>query len=380
MARRIFVTLWVTYAAFYLGRVNFSVAMPEIMAEFGWTRSELGVVVALALWAYAIGQVVNGQLGDRFGARHVVYLGLLGTAAANLLLPGSAGVLFGLFALTWVANGYLQSAGWAPIVRTLTDWTQAKEWGKLSGRLATSYIFGSAVSVALAGYLVANHGWRVAFYVPAGLMLVAAVHWFTRARDAPGRKATAPLGSTLGDTLANSSLWMLGVVLALTNIVRYGFLTWVPLYLVEQGQRIDLAAYSLVLFPVAGIVGSIVVGHISDRVGRVPMVAFCLTGAALITLAYLVSSSVFMLMLVGFFTFGAHALIVTAIPADLSTRSTTSSATGFVDGLGYIGAGVQGLATGLLVDSFGWPLAFVFWATCAFLGAFLMATFRRKVL
>jgi len=91
--RRIFVILWITYASFYLGRVNFSVALPGIMADFGWTRTDVGAIGTALFWAYAIGQFINGQLGDRLGARVMITVGLyLGSDEPVVWLqPGNGG-------------------------------------------------------------------------------------------------------------------------------------------------------------------------------------------------------------------------------------------------------------------------------------------------
>ena len=76
---------------------------------------------------------------------------------------------------------------------------------------------------------------------------------------------------------------------------------------------------------------------------------------------------------IGFAVFGAHALIVAAAPMDLGTRKAASSATGFIDGWGYVGAGLQGFATGMLVDRWGWNAGFMFWIACALAGTAVMA-------
>jgi sugar phosphate permease len=52
-------------------------------------------------------------------------------------------------------------------------------------------------------------------------------------------------------------------------------------------------------------------------------------------------------------------------------------ATGFIDGWGYLGAGLQGVGTGLLVDRWGWSAGFAFWIACAFLGAGVMVLLWR---
>ena len=75
---------------------------------------------------------------------------------------------------------------------------------------------------------------------------------------------------------------------------------------------------------------------------------------------------------IGFFTFGPHVLVVGALPMDFGSRKAASSATGFIDGLGYIGAAITGVGSGFLADSYGWGAAFTFWIIGALIAGVLM--------
>ena len=156
--QRTFWLLWITYASFYLGRVNLSVALPGLMDEFGWTKTQVGVIGAALFWAYAVGQLVNGFLGDRIGARVMIAAGLAVSALLNLAFGFGAG-LVGL-TVVWGLNGYVQAMGWGPVVKTMANWFPPSERGKVAGRMGTSYILGGAASVLLAGFIAAQWGWR----------------------------------------------------------------------------------------------------------------------------------------------------------------------------------------------------------------------------
>jgi len=403
--RRIFLVLWITYASFYLGRVNFSVALPGIMAEYGWTRADVGAIGTALFWAYATGQFINGQLGDKLGSRILITVGLTVSALMNLLFGFSQAI--GVMIIIWAINGYAQSMGWAPTVKTLANWFSPRMRGKMSGRLGTSYILGGAISVALAGFIAARFGWRATFFVPVALLLLSAVHWYLRARNSPESagfpaleefegegglskgKNTTPedkylgLRYTLKHSLGNGAVWLMGGGLFFVNIVRYGFLTWAPTYLFEtQKAGIDKAAYSSIIFPLAGAVGAIFAGWATDRwfqSRRAPVAVISLLLTGVLAWSYRAIDpanqwllGLIILAMIGFFVFGAHVLIVAAAPMDFGTRKAASAATGFIDGWGYLGAGLQGIGTGVLVDRWGWNAGFAFWIACAFLGAGMM--------
>ena len=55
------------YFFFYTGRQTFGFAIPGIEQELGISKATLGWASAALLWAYALGQFINGNLGDKFG-------------------------------------------------------------------------------------------------------------------------------------------------------------------------------------------------------------------------------------------------------------------------------------------------------------------------
>ena len=73
--KRIVTALWLTYASFYLCRVNISIALPGIMKEFGYSQTLVGGLASAFLVVYGLGQLINGQLGDKWGARRMIPIG-----------------------------------------------------------------------------------------------------------------------------------------------------------------------------------------------------------------------------------------------------------------------------------------------------------------
>ena len=71
--------LWTTYASFYFCRVNFGPAVPAIQKELGFTAIEVGFLLGAVKVGYALGQLVNGQLTERYGARRILTTGMIGS-------------------------------------------------------------------------------------------------------------------------------------------------------------------------------------------------------------------------------------------------------------------------------------------------------------
>ncbi len=393
--------MWVTYASFYLLRVNISIAMPEIMSEFGLTKTNMGVVLSSLFFAYAVGQFINGQLGDKLNSRRIITIGLVVSAILNIIFGFSAGALI-LMAILWGLNGYFQSMGWGPTVKAKANWFPKKIRGKISGRLGTSYIIGGAFSWFLAGTIVKYLNWRFTFWIPAIICIALAIHWYIRARNAPEEVGLPSLEEqeqgiesseikedhhigfkkTLKITLLNPYVWFAGFALFGLNIVRYGFMSWAPTYMFEeQGATISLAAYKAIAFPVAGGLGALFAGWASDRIfkhRRAPIAFIMLVLLAVFCYLYRIVPgvnwiiSLVILLFIGFFTFGPHVLLVAALPADLGSRKAASSVTGFIDALGYVGASLTGVGTGYLIENYSWDAAFGFWVFGAILAAIMI--------
>jgi sugar phosphate permease len=405
---KMLLTAWITYASFYLLRVNYSVALPLIQEEFGFSKTEVGIVASSLLAAYAIGQFINGQLGDKFKARRMIAVGLITSAFLNILFGFSGTFFVGVtfiwvIAIIWGLNGYFQSMGWAPTVKTIANWFSKKERGKISGFVGTSYILGGAISVILAGAVAdMTNDWKWIFWVPALICLLIALHWYLRARNAPEEVGLPTIEEVaecdidcedirddhhvgfkecLKIVLKSKYIWYAAFALFCLNIVRYGFMTWGVDIFHEQSGDIAYSAYKLAAFPIAGAVGAVFAGWFSDRYlehRRAPIAAVMLFLLAFCCILFAITQDahwaigLVILLMIGFFTFGPHVLIVGAIPMDFGSRKAASSATGFIDGFGYIGAAITGVGSGFLFDNYGWNGAFTFWIIGAAIAGILM--------
>lgn len=385
--------LWLTYGSFYFCRTNISVALGGIEADpaLGYSKTQMAMVLGALKIAYAVGQLLNGQLAERFSARRLLAIGMLCSAGLNVVFGLSTGLYFLLF--VWATNGYVQALGWTPCMRVAADWIPAERRGRQIGLIGTGYQAIGALTFVVAGYSAREFGWRFAFYVPALLLTASCVHMLFFLRDRPpegprrarearrmeGRGAgeRMPVLATVLATLANPALWCLGVSLGLLNACRYGFLDWGIKHLLEvQGTDVGENALKYAVLPLGGIVGSCVSGWATDRFfggRRAPITALLLVLLGILTILYSrvvhvsVALTVVTLVLVGFCIYGPQVLLVGTAPVDLARRGTPAAAVGFVDFMGYVGAFSGDMVTGVLADrDSSWRQPLLFWASCAF--------------
>ena len=383
--------LWMTYGSFYFCRTNISAALPGIEQEFGFTKAHLGWVLASLKITYAVGQLINGQLAERYSPRLLLALGMFTSAALNVLFGFGAAVYFWLF--VWASNGYAQSLGWTPVMRVATNWIPLEKRGTHFGILGTSYQVVAALTFVIAGMAAEHFGWRGAFWLPAGLFALSGLHtlWFLRAEppDGQGPSASAQrreqhsFARSLRLVFSNPALWLLAVALGLLNANRYGFLDWGLTHVKEiQESGVGSAAMKYAVLPLGGVAGAFLSGWVSDRWlsgRRSPVVCCLLVVLGLLTLTYnqVVHLGawpvVITLAFVGFVIYGAQVLLVGTLPVDLARPGTAAASVGFVNCMGYVGASASDIITGQLVVSEGWAVAVRWWAGYAFVAAVLAA-------
>jgi sugar phosphate permease len=201
-----------------------------------------------------------------------------------------------------------------------------------------------------------------------------------RAADAP----SVPFGRIFRrHILANRWVWVVSAANFFVYIVRIGILSWAPKYLIEaKGFTLSKAGFSLSAFEVAGIFGAYASGWLTDTVfkgRRGPVSAgfmLCLTAFVLALFAVpsghvLTMTALFTAL--GFFVYGPQMLVAVAA-ADFATKVASASAVGLTGLFGYLGAAFCNLATGILVDRFGWNGALWLYAASAMVGCALLAS------
>jgi len=365
----------------------------------GFSKTEIGMILGALKLTYGIGQFVNGLLAERYSARLMLAIGMIVSALLNVVFGFAAAFYFLLF--IWACNGYFQSLGWTPTVRVAANWVPLKGRGKAIGIIGTGYQLTAALTLVISGFVAEWLGWRGALYVPAVLLVLAALNMLLFLQESPGEgmpaeeraevfsipaEKTAGIGGflhNLGLTLSNPALWYLAFALGLLNACRYGFLDWGLTHLKEVQETGEWkAALKITILPIGGIAGSFIAGWSTDRFfsgRRAPVICMLLLVLGVLTLLYewmvrtSLTGTLALLLIIGFVIYGPQVLLVGTAPADLAKRGTSAAAAGFVNFMGYMGAYAGAYFTGWLVDHHGWRIGVFFWAGCAFVAAATVA-------
>jgi len=360
--RRVLGAVMFCYFFYYTGRQTFGFAIPGIEADLGIDKKTLGWISAAMLWCYAAGQMINGNLGDKFGGRRMMCLGTLASFALNWCT--SLGVGVKSLAAAWGMNGLAQSMGWAPGSRLVSNWFGAHERGRAFGL----YVFAAGLSSVLAYATslvvldVLHLGWRWIFRLPVVLMLLGGVVVWLVARDRPSSAGFADLNDeggppTLptetawqryGAALKNGRLLLAGLAIGFQNTMRYGLLIWVPVYFLGKDFKHDpLGKWISIALPVGMALGAVTSGWISDRFcgsRRSGVIASFMLLAAVAAMGMFLLPpghrlGVPVLFLAGFFAYGPQSAFWALAP-DLLGRARAGTAVGVMNFFAYAMAGL----------------------------------------
>jgi MFS transporter, ACS family, glucarate transporter len=280
-------------------RANLSITGSAMSADLGIGPVALGYVFSAFAWAYVIAQLPAGWLLDRFDSIKVygasLVLWSLCTVAQGFLGSlSTAAAIAGLFVLRFLL-GLVESPVSPANSYIVAAWFPVRERGLATSIYNSAQYIAVVVFVPLMGYLVHSAGWPSVFWIMGALGIVLAIVWFRvmhtpqshpRANAAEldylregGAYVAADDKKAVSEARVDLSAvrfflrsrLMLGVYLSqycLTSL-QYFFITWFPIYLVKgRGMNIVEVGFLATLPAIAGFIGGIVGGYVSDALTR----------------------------------------------------------------------------------------------------------------
>ncbi|MEU4134318.1 MFS transporter [Streptomyces wuyuanensis] len=322
---------WHVKVRFLIGAVTFfeafdqllaASALPVLMKEWHLTTGQATLAVTAGSVGMLLGALAAGWMGDVIGRVRTVAIGVAVTALAGLAVALSTGIE--LFALFRFAQG-LGIGGVVPVAATyINEIARSDQRGRFVLLYEMIFPAGLAVATLVSVWVVPNLGWRAMFLIGALPVLIAAVlprhvaespRWLLargRTEEAErviaeieaevARSTRAPLpepaaaatqedsargrlrelftGRYLRRTTVLSGLWFVAYY------VNHGISVWLPsLYTRNFGLDLSSALVYTLLSNVTGLLGTLIVALLIDRVGRRPALVTALGGSALALLA-----------------------------------------------------------------------------------------------
>ncbi len=243
---------------------------------------------------------------------------------------------FPIFTLAWIGNRFVQSLGWAGLVKITSRWFSYSTYGSVMAILSLSS------TLPLAAH---TSNWKSVLY--------------------------------------NGELQLLATMYFFLKLTRYSLLFWLPIYLIESQHATSRSALKLSsLFELVGFVGALLAAYISDRFldgRRYPVGATMLFLAAFVFLLHPIISTAgtvavgISISVIGILIFGPDVLMASTAVLEAVPPEQAGRASGYVNGVGSLGQMLSPLLITLCTRWFGWNSIFNLFVVCSLIAATLLA-------
>ena len=385
----------VLYCFQYCTRLNIGSATPYLI-DAGWTESTIGILTGTLFWTYGIGQLVNGRLSELVGPSKFIIAAVVLSAAANFLVATQDASSVVVLAVIWGANGFFQSMGWTPGLAVLARWWPGKSRGFATGFANAFTGFGQVVTscAVIAAYTWAPKlGWKAGFLIPPCFSLAVLVVYLLFVKTSPAQvglrdykeedpekieqeKQMQRIVESKGVLypykyiMSNKVFLIWSVIAFCSGLARYGLSTWIPLYFSRQGFSAVTSVASSLILPIGMGIGTFVVPWLTDRfcpterlsaaiisavIGAATTIAIFMLDASELPQLILIEV---MLFISGFCIYAINGIVFT-YAADIGGRVFSGTCSGVLNFSAYLGAAVQSVVYGFVLDNGGWGLVFV---------------------
>jgi len=378
---RVMLAITLGYGVIYTCRLALGVVKKPLIDDGIFTPVELGLIGSAMYYTYAIGKLTNGFLADHANMKRFLAFAFLVSAICNFFMGLSSALWAAV--IVWGVNGWFQSFGAPGGVVAMTSWFSNKERGRAYGIWSTAHSIGEGLTFIGIGSVVAWLGWRYGYFIPAlfGVGAAAVMYWLVQDRprtmglptvndwkgeyyeeqhapDNPGNLQS--LIKLQFSILKIPAIWVLCLSAATIYVTRYAINSWGILYLQEsRDMSLPMAGTLLMTSTLAGVVGAVAYGFISDKLfaaRRPPAnLLFAIVEISGLLL-FFYGPNTMPVLIAGMLLFGVGLTgLVTSLgglfAVDIAPKRVAGATMGVIGIFSYLGAGIQEYVSGKLIQN-----------------------------
>ncbi|MFC2014173.1 MFS transporter [Chloroflexota bacterium] len=401
---------WVVVAAFVVigtiihGSFNsFGVFFKSIESQFDLTRAATSMVFSVGMVLGSVFTILGGWALDKYGPKIVILLMGLSTGL-GLLLTSQTNAPWQLFITYSLLMSMGARATQTVIMATVLRWFDKKR-GLALGIGGSGFALGTVLVAPFATYLITSFGWRMAFIVIGLVTWLLVIPLSRILRKSPSEIGALPdieksrsvemltkeseteyrsqlTGHSLLEAFRTRSFWLFSSIRLLLAFCLFLILTHIVPHATDIGIPPMEAATVLSLMGISIIAGRLIIGRVSDSIGKRATAITCslILVGAMIWLIWSRDLRMFYLFgaVFGFFGGGIDPAI-TALTGDTFGLRSIGVIMGAIGVAWGIGAAVGPAVGGLIFDiSNNYSVAFLAGAIAMFIIAVLVALIRRE--
>lgn len=319
-------SVFLGYLAYYIVRNNFTLSTPYLKEHLDLSATQIGLLSSCMLIAYGISKGIMSSLADKASPKVFMACGLILCAIVNVGLGFSTG--FWIFAALVVFNGLFQGMGVGPSFITIANWFPRKERGRVGAFWNISHNVGGGIVAPIVGAAFAILGsehWQSASYiVPAGVAVLFAFIVLMLGKGSPRQEGLPALEQMMPEekvvlnsrhtvqapenmsafqifctyVLRNKNAWYVSLVDVFVYMVRFGMISWLPIYLLtEKHFSKEQMSIAFLFFEWAAIPSTLLAGWLTDKLfkgRRMPLAMICMALIFVCLIGYWKSESLLM--------------------------------------------------------------------------------------
>ncbi len=375
------------YLAVYIARNILSAVTPQIIEQGIFDEAFIGKMSSIYFICYAVGQLINGMIGDKIKARWMISLGLLFAGTTNFVFqfitatPTVAMIVYGV-------TGFFLAMIYAPMTKVVSENTEPL----YATRCSLGYTVASFLGSPFAGLLAAGFAWQTAFMTSSAVLWVMAIVVFVCFLSFEKKGFVKYNQFNNVQSKGNGKLKILlkhriikfALISFITGIVRTTVVFWLPTYF---NQYLGYSAsVSATVFTVATLIiaaNAFIAVFIYEKLkynidATILIMFLCATAFFLLTfIIYVPLLNIIFIVLAVMSSNGAASMLWSVYCPSLKSTGFVSSATGFLDFVSYMAAALSTLIFGEAVSVIGWDSLVLIWAGLMLIGVIVSLPFNR---
>ncbi|MBQ8393062.1 MAG: MFS transporter [Clostridia bacterium] len=384
-----------SYLAVYFARNILSAVTPQIVAGNDATVEYIGVVSSLYFIFYAVGQLINGIIGDKIKAKYMIAFGLLLAGVTNLAFP-FVFIYQNAAKFLYAMTGFFLSMIYAPMTKVVAENTNPVHAVRCSLGYEVAALLGSPLAGVVASILV----WQsvfitssVALLLMSALCLVFFIYFERKGIVQYGKYEIRKEAERLDNSfiagirvLVKNRIITFSFISIITGVVRTAVVFWLPTYFSQYlgfDTKIAPTIFTVATLVIAmsAFIAVFVYERLKRNMDATILLMFILSSLFFLGV-YLVKHPIINVILIILAVLTSNcsaAMLWSRYCPSLRDTGMVSSATGFLDFLSYMAAAASSSLFANSVSEIGWGNLILIWMGLMIFGVFIMILSYKKI-
>ncbi len=377
----------VAYLAVYFARNVLGAVTPQ-MIENGYHESYIGKVSSTYFICYAIGQLINGMIGDKIKARYMISIGLFLAGITNVLFCVLAQNYANLAVIAYSLTGFFLSMIYGPMTKIVAENTEPI----YATRCSLGYEFASLFGSPIAGIAAAILVWQSVFITSSVVLITIAIIFFAfflffeKKGIIKYNQYTPKKENGKGiKVLIKHRIIKFTLISIITGIVRTTVVFWMPTYFSQYlgfSPKTSASIFTLatLIISLTTFITVFLYEKLNRNMDKTILIMF-ITASLFFILLYLIKQPIlniaFMIIAI-MGSNGAATMLWSRYCPSLRDTGMVSSATGFLDFMSYMAAAVSSTIFANAVSQIGWGNLILIWCGLMLLGVVISIPNKAK--